>query len=913
MAFNPFTSFRKYQKFWMATILLLCMITFVLCTGGPGGDLSDRVLALFSNRKGQAVARVNGYSVYRKDLEDLRIRRNIADLFMIKASRLAIDRLTERLKNTDKIPEAQRRQVILLWEGMKKDLHDRLSRPRYFTGGVKYDDLINFMLWQQEADRLGITLDQEGLRVLVFQAVYGRASIFDDVASREVQIAVRSSNHLATDDAIYRALRDEYRVQIAQLALMEARPDRIFNPPGGYPAFVRDAGGPLRNISFPPQMRRPLAPEELWEDYRKQCAEFDVALVPVPVDDFQKDIPAPTEAQLQDLYERNRENDFNPTADLPSFKYPPRMKVQWVSADPESPFYRKLSRAVTTLERTPAVDWTPLLPAPLAAAHYASQSAAWDASLQVNYEHLKRQNMERYLAPPLTAPNFLLELASRELAGGTEKTPPATVAALVGSAAQPGLAFAAPLAFQADIYFRHQKELPLVLPALAKPRVPLAASMVLAGASSELLPIGMWAVADAQPQFLPLDLVRDELRKKIELNLAERWTVRNMLEVKKALETPGTPGNKEAMERRLAELVEPYGLEVKTTEHFHNRYDIAQAPSLQPLLRSFELYRNTINTTEGRGGTPLMLKEDDFWRLFFDSSIGFSVENAGRYVAKPWPPDVKAKATPFGTVNVPSDEGRIIPLFEESGHPFLFWQTEFEPARLPKSLDEVRDKVVYAWKHLQARDKLALPRARAIAEALQRAGKDRRLALAEEAAKLGHEVITLRGVAPLVPLPRTNPREAQAYGPYQLPKDLFVYPREDTVKNFLLPLTKLSADSKEAIKTGNRDLDDLNESLLKRKLADKQVQVYTNKPRSVYYVGVVVNAPEPSRAQFVLGVYGAAGRNMIGDGFVEYCQEEAGKAYENALVNQLRKAAEVDDSSFKEAKASFDGEAGASE
>ena len=51
MAFNPFTSFRKYQKFWMACILLLCMVTFVLCTG-VGGDLSDRLLRWFGGSRG---------------------------------------------------------------------------------------------------------------------------------------------------------------------------------------------------------------------------------------------------------------------------------------------------------------------------------------------------------------------------------------------------------------------------------------------------------------------------------------------------------------------------------------------------------------------------------------------------------------------------------------------------------------------------------------------------------------------------------------------------------------------------------------------------------------------------------------------------------------------------------------------
>src|SRR5262249_9223707 len=56
MAFNPFTSFRKYQKFWMAAILLVCMATFVLCTG-VGGDFGDRLLRLFSGG-GRGAARL---------------------------------------------------------------------------------------------------------------------------------------------------------------------------------------------------------------------------------------------------------------------------------------------------------------------------------------------------------------------------------------------------------------------------------------------------------------------------------------------------------------------------------------------------------------------------------------------------------------------------------------------------------------------------------------------------------------------------------------------------------------------------------------------------------------------------------------------------------------------------------------
>ena len=37
MAFHPLRTFQKNRRFWMAAILLMCMATFVLCTGIQGG------------------------------------------------------------------------------------------------------------------------------------------------------------------------------------------------------------------------------------------------------------------------------------------------------------------------------------------------------------------------------------------------------------------------------------------------------------------------------------------------------------------------------------------------------------------------------------------------------------------------------------------------------------------------------------------------------------------------------------------------------------------------------------------------------------------------------------------------------------------------------------------------------------
>src|SRR5207237_5383302 len=96
MAFNPFTSFRKYQRFWMATVLLLCMITFVLCTG-VGGDLSERLLSLFRRQEGTPLIMVGGNNIFNKELSDLKEQRNVANEFMHRACDLRLKNLNAQI------------------------------------------------------------------------------------------------------------------------------------------------------------------------------------------------------------------------------------------------------------------------------------------------------------------------------------------------------------------------------------------------------------------------------------------------------------------------------------------------------------------------------------------------------------------------------------------------------------------------------------------------------------------------------------------------------------------------------------------------------------------------------------------------------------------------------------------------
>ena len=69
MAFNPLAGFAKYKRFWMASVLILVMITFVLCTGTRGG--MDEFLLRIVRFGGTPVVSIDGSTYYRQDFDVL--------------------------------------------------------------------------------------------------------------------------------------------------------------------------------------------------------------------------------------------------------------------------------------------------------------------------------------------------------------------------------------------------------------------------------------------------------------------------------------------------------------------------------------------------------------------------------------------------------------------------------------------------------------------------------------------------------------------------------------------------------------------------------------------------------------------------------------------------------------------------
>src|SRR4051812_1447016 len=102
MAFNPFQTFQKNQKFWMAAILLITMVTFVFCTGS-GGDMQDRLIRMFS-RGGPAVAEVGNRNLSNFELTRVRDDRNMVNEFMRRCCDISISEINKKLQKIQEMP-----------------------------------------------------------------------------------------------------------------------------------------------------------------------------------------------------------------------------------------------------------------------------------------------------------------------------------------------------------------------------------------------------------------------------------------------------------------------------------------------------------------------------------------------------------------------------------------------------------------------------------------------------------------------------------------------------------------------------------------------------------------------------------------------------------------------------------------
>jgi hypothetical protein len=913
MALHPLRTFQKNRKFWMAAILLVCMITFVLCTGLQGGDFADWLMRFFRSSGPEAVQIANR-KVTVRELEDLKRRRETANDYMTRAAQMIVAQLRSRIEGAGREPnEEKRRLEIQQAQLIQTQLLDKLSRPRYFRGGTGLEGLLDFLVWREQADRLNIRLTDDAVVDLVAWELRsggqaGQYTGWGAEMSREIQRRMFKSYR-----EILEALSEEFRVLLAQLVLEESTA-RVTN----VAHFLQSQG---RQVEPDLRTRNPTAPAQFYDLYKQKRSPAEIAVLAVPVEDFLGKDPTPE--QRQQFYDRYKLKKYDPTKEEPGFLLPERVEIQWVSADPKSAAFTAPARAVTALLQRPAFLYDPMQPLALAAISYAAHQPAWDKRMQDKYaEDLQKPKVRQDHRIPGWLDSLWLPLLYREGLKKAEREDVAAVkpgsltlrqdmaaakAALVGSgAAGPQFGVTALAGYQFRVSYRQAKELAPVLRAERQKRAPVYATLVLSGTMSPFTLLGMADIASQIPQSMPLaGPVGKEYREKFEERQARDWAQTIMQDVRAKLEGPAVAGHKGAFEDALTNLQQKYGrlLTIDGTGQPRSPFDIGTDPGMVPLRKSYEKWYDRINLAEGRGGTPGALKADDFPRLFF-SLEKFGVGNAQDYQAKPWPPVIQTKPHRLDIFlkGEEAAQSRTIDFFEQADRAFMFWKHGSRGKRAdanePQGLanPEIRRVVDHAWKVEKAREgmegRLRELITRDLLPAAKKSGGELRAAFRKltQASDKDKAPVILRGVAPWTE--KTVRNEVQGYDitfyePYEVPHGTFLYPREDTTKQILA-----LRDMAKPLESGDPKIDHLNQELFKQtQETGRVVQVLTNSPKTVFYVVALVLPPQENPYRFFdayrKAVGPTAGR-LPPDFLIEQAYQEFAGDYRQALMVQLR-------------------------
>src|SRR5262245_18209021 len=398
MAFNPFTSFRKHQKFWMAFLTLMAMVTFVLCTG-VGGDLSDRLLMLFGGSGGGTLAKIEGRNITYKELEDLKQQRMLAEKYTRRAIEIHEQNLSEYVKRKD-IPEEERSKVLPIVRGLRDDLAARLQKKNYWDTGTKLEDLVDFLMWKKVADRLGIYLRDDSVKEMFREEILAHSTnryafYLDRHDQQAFHDAASGFNRGASPRMLIDALRDEFRVRLAKICVAEEQLHQ----------YARSRGNEHLKLFLPREVRSPLTPMEMWDFYKENRAERTIGMVPVAAQDFVKLVATPDAKELEAFYRERRQLPSDPSAERDGLQTRQMLKVEYLMGDPQKPFYQVPAKAVVLNQLYPAV-WAPTGSLLGTAVRYGAVPELLD--MQVN-ERLKKQG-KTYLTAELADSKFSSKL-----------------------------------------------------------------------------------------------------------------------------------------------------------------------------------------------------------------------------------------------------------------------------------------------------------------------------------------------------------------------------------------------------------------------------------------------------------------------------------------------------------------------
>jgi hypothetical protein len=839
MAFHPFRWFRKHQKVIWGFLVILCMVTFVFMSGtGSRGDIFDRLVSMVRGRRTTTpVTQLYGATVDLKQLRELGQQRLLAYQAEKDAKQLAFNQVAQELEELNKsrlnkpidvkdLDQQGPKRVKLEAEARSLQPFDPQFEPAIRGALTQTETLLDFLVWRHQADKLGIQLTAEDVGAELRRRTSGRVGL------DEVVKLLRGRSQL-TEDTIRTALAEEFRVALAQEALLNSEPLSLF---------------PTRTSPLLSEAPAPVTPYEFWKHFEKERTAVDLALVPLPVEPPAN--PAPLTSQdlreVEAMYQVYKDKEAQPEKAEPGFKVPRRVKVGWVTARPDAPYYQKLAgQALQSLRVATAVG------SALGTSVQTGLPAVADGTFLGQYYHMNQHpwGEHRFDVAGLAQADYPLSVY-------TIRAHPEESAALVGALAAGGAPVASSLgglmAYQAGASTRNagDKELQaLVAQDLKEKRIPYGLGLLGVPETAGLLPAGLTVAGLAAHgndtvQSLPSTtaVVRELVEQRVQARLALNLADANLHAFQTDLDRERARGaNAEERAKSAAEAIakglETYHLEAmpKPMTEARDRYDLPRAPGLAPLKEAL---------LSRWGAMPAEQVDETFANAFF--------QGQGDYDPKVWPPGAS-----LVEALEPSRFGMQFPPQRREPDPdvFLVWRTEDKPAYVP-SYDEVKERVIAAWRRQKARSATADEAAK-LREAFAKTGGDFAKVVQLAAEKNKPRPIELKGIARMVPepLPVAGQHRYQAY---QFPEDLKQQAGADWV-NELVDKLKTKGDT----------------------------LVLHDRPEKTYYVAVLLDRIEPSLRTFH-DAYRDMALSSTSDQLLEQYLRERQTDYRKEFLTQLR-------------------------
>jgi hypothetical protein len=859
MAFNPFTGFRKNRKTVFAILTIICMFVFIMSTGlGGGADPLNR--AWFSGRRGADIGRLDGDTITTAELNEVRLRRLIANEYMrglvLAAGEQLMNALESRLNDFDPLARApvsliirEKRNAPQLYlqrlgqhleslkffanqleQSKKSDQAELLRRFRrsletelqllyrgdmFFAGGAKTaEELLDFMVWRWAADQQGIRLSRDTVIDLIETETYGqsideRSLVLQRDLSRRYNVSVNT---------IIDALTDEFRVRIAQSAILGV--------------------APYLNDSTPAYA----TPHEAFEFYRDQRTAVKVQLLPLAVENLVDEVKEePSEAELKALFAKHQRDEWQPFLERPGFKEGKKAKIAFLGTRGDNPTIKQVALQQAEQESRFADAVAKLLVSPIlpdaagilgrvGLAAVVTNPRLIERRIDREYEdYLKREQAMSWVYSSL----ILFGIHDRSL---YDPQPVASaIASLLanGATASPAIAPIPTWIGHAGIVeFMERIRFGLLTLAVTGPE-----ARTMLGVTDLMLPSPLSRAA--MGNMLRQNVVEQVTRDYLNTEVAKFQ--RDVEEKGKNIKQPEV---RDQLEKYIDEFAKKHAMTRGQSREFRDQYSLVNDPGLEPLKAAyFKDEQRAKSDPKGYSFASTFFVEPN--NPFLAS---FSASTPYRVV---W----FLENQPFTSFAKPDDEY------------FLVWKTDEVPSRIRK-YEEAREDVIRAWKLAKARDLAAKK-----AEELQTQIRERDIvtlaALRDFAAQRMIPIIEVGPVAPMNEHPALDVNQPTQYFGPTIPPDKVNFPTERMV---------------------NAIVD------MRKKTVGETIIVH-DAPRLTYYVGLLTDRIEPTELAFQLA-YARAGTTNIfaggGDQLFQKMENEIRSKLVRETIEQLRKEARLE-------------------